>query len=345
MKILSVIIPVYNTDKYLDRCIRSVIIPEILDEIEILIINDGSTDGSLAIAQKYQIQYPEVIKVIDKPNGGKGSCMNIGLEIATGKYFRELDSDDFFFKKAFVQFVEELKKTDTDVVITQYSVIDVDENVIKFYDYSGVPEREILNLDIFTFEDYDVIFTMHSVTHKTQVFKCNGIRFQEKVSFTDAELVYFGFLYSKDMCFIPCNLYQYFLGRVGASMETVFDKNKINRKKNQEFVIAKRLLNTYNNMHSNLSLARKKNLITSCGIVYTLYNRLLTSFDKTNDEAILNELNAIDYCFVEALRDKCRFYLFFNWHIPYYKLWKQYHIVIGKYISFNILRRFISIFR
>ena len=96
MKILSIVVPTYNVEKYLERCIDSLVYDEkVLNDLEILIVNDGSKDNSLQIAKKYEKQYPNTIKVIDKENGGHGSTINAGLKVATGKYFRVIDSGHF----------------------------------------------------------------------------------------------------------------------------------------------------------------------------------------------------------------------------------------------------------
>ena len=96
-KILSIIIPTYNMEKYLPKCLDSLIsAKEVLCKMEILIINDGSKDASSRIAHEYQSRYPDSIIVIDKENGNYGSCVNRGLKEATGKYIKVLDADDWF---------------------------------------------------------------------------------------------------------------------------------------------------------------------------------------------------------------------------------------------------------
>ena len=84
-KILTIVVPVYNTEKYLSKCLDSLVIKDI-DSIEVLIIIDGSPDNSIEIAKQYHDKYPKTFTVIDKENGGHGSCCNIGLKVAKGKY-------------------------------------------------------------------------------------------------------------------------------------------------------------------------------------------------------------------------------------------------------------------
>lgn len=120
MKIISIAIPTYNMEQWLNRCLDSVVVPEILDRIEIIVVNDGSRDRSSEIAHSYADKYPNSVVVIDKENGNYGSCVNKALEIATGKYFRILDADDWFDKTGFVDYVNRLESLTVDVVVTHY---------------------------------------------------------------------------------------------------------------------------------------------------------------------------------------------------------------------------------
>src|SRR5574344_1213565 len=114
-KILTIIIPTYNMEKYLRRCLDSLIIDEEgMKQLEVLVINDGSKDSSSQIAHEYQDKYPDMFRVIDKENGGHGSCCNVGLREAKGKYIRFLDSDDWFDQKNFPKFIELLQALDVD---------------------------------------------------------------------------------------------------------------------------------------------------------------------------------------------------------------------------------------
>ena len=93
-KILTIGVTVYNTEKYLDSCLESFLFAESADNIEVIIVNDGSTDHSLVIARKWEQRFPESIVIVDKENGGHGSAVNAAVNVACGRYFRVLDSDD-----------------------------------------------------------------------------------------------------------------------------------------------------------------------------------------------------------------------------------------------------------
>ncbi len=109
-KVLSVIIPVYNMEKYIRQCLESLMIKEVLDKIEILVVLDGSTDRSEEIAMEYAKAHPYSVRVISKPNGGHGSAIKTtGMDNAVGEYVKVLDSDDWVNEKGFVTLVENLE--------------------------------------------------------------------------------------------------------------------------------------------------------------------------------------------------------------------------------------------
>lgn len=119
-KILTVVVPTYNAEKYLRDNLESFEIPELMQDIEILIVNDGSTDHSLEIAREYAERYPDTYRVITKENGGHGSGINCGIEYALGSYFKVVDADDWVGKEAFVSLVRTLKTSDADVVYSGF---------------------------------------------------------------------------------------------------------------------------------------------------------------------------------------------------------------------------------
>ena len=94
-KVLTVIVPVYNMEKYIRQCLESLVIGEVLDRIEVLVVLEGSKDGSAEIAYEFVEQYPDTLRIIYKANGGHGSAINTGLMMASGEYVKILDSDDW----------------------------------------------------------------------------------------------------------------------------------------------------------------------------------------------------------------------------------------------------------
>ena len=109
MKILSVIIPCYNSEGYMSKCIDSVLTGG--EDVEIVIIDDGSTDRTAEIADDYVSRYPSIVKVIHKENGGHGSGINYGIKAATGWFFKVVDSDDRLDEEGLKKVIAVLKKS------------------------------------------------------------------------------------------------------------------------------------------------------------------------------------------------------------------------------------------
>ena len=124
-KLLTIIVPTYNMQDYLRHCLDSLIVSnEWLDLLEVLVINDGSKDKSSEIGHEFEMLYPNTFVVIDKENGNYGSCINQGLEIATGKYVKVLDADDSFDTANFEDYLRYLGSVDVDMVLTPYTIVD-----------------------------------------------------------------------------------------------------------------------------------------------------------------------------------------------------------------------------
>ena len=106
-------------ENYLESCLNS-LLTDNMALIEVLVINDGSKDSSYDIAHRYETKNPVVFVVIDKGNGNYGACVNVGLRRATGKYIKVLDADDCFNTRVFEAYLNDMKKCDTDMVISDY---------------------------------------------------------------------------------------------------------------------------------------------------------------------------------------------------------------------------------
>ena len=126
---VSIVLPVYNSEDYLDRCIKS-IVTQNYDNIELIIINDGSTDNSWQIIEKYKEEYPNIIVAIDQKNMGVSKTRNKGIDYATGKYLMFIDNDDYFDNHYIDTFVESIKKDDLDIVIGGYKRPDSNNKII-----------------------------------------------------------------------------------------------------------------------------------------------------------------------------------------------------------------------
>lgn len=225
-KILTIIVPTYNMESLLEKCLTSLIVDSIEYQckLEVLIVNDGSKDCSSAIAHFYQEIFPHVFRVIDKENGNYGSCVNRGLKEATGKYIKILDADDCFETTNLVPFLEFLVNTDCDVVFSDYVKVDSQGNLLDTINYEFCPKREF-NLKEFNSKRLPFIM-MHGITYKTSLLR--GMRYvqSEGMSYTDQEWIYMPMAYANSLIYFDDVIYKYLLGRDGQTMDaTVFEKN------------------------------------------------------------------------------------------------------------------------
>ena len=106
-KLISFVVPCYNSESYMERCINTLLKGK--EDVEIIIVNDGSTDKTKKIADGYKKRYPKIIKAIHKINGGHGSGVNAGLKEASGKYFKVVDSDDWLDEEALIKLINKIK--------------------------------------------------------------------------------------------------------------------------------------------------------------------------------------------------------------------------------------------
>lgn len=214
-KVLSLIVPVYNMEKYLRECLDSVILPERADSFEVITINDGSTDRSLRILKEYESNYPEIFKVIDKENGGYGSCFNIGKEIACGKYLKMLDSDDFFNLNVFSKYLDILSSVDYDVVVNDCIKYDNQTHQeIDPYKESTIPAGPITDLKIPLMEG---IFIHQFAFKKDLLIDCVC---PEKTLYTDGLISTIGVFNSNSFYYSKIPVYDYRINRVGQSVDT-----------------------------------------------------------------------------------------------------------------------------
>ena len=217
-KILTVIIPTYNMEKYLRKCLMSLVLkdPDIRNLLEVLVINDGSKDASSAIGKEFQSQYPECFRVIDKDNGNYGSCVNRGLSEATGKYVKILDADDYFDTTAFLKYLEKLQTLDVDIVLNHVNIVDEQGNITANWSYP-IKELEVVN-----YWDYINDFgwlNMHMVAYKTENIRAIGYKQTEGISYTDQEWIHLPITTVESAYSMPLKLYQYLVGREGQTMD------------------------------------------------------------------------------------------------------------------------------
>ncbi|MBD5522019.1 MAG: glycosyltransferase family 2 protein [Lachnospiraceae bacterium] len=222
MKLLSIAIPSYNSEAYLHKCVDSLLVGG--EEVEILIIDDGSSDKTGEIADKYEEMYPNIVKTIHQENGGHGAAVNAGLEHATGLYFKVVDSDDWVKESAYKKILETLKE-----IVGGHTVLDM--LISNFvYEKEGDKKNKVMKYHhalpkdkIFTWEEVKHFrkgqyILMHSVIYRTKLLRECELKLPEHTFYVDNLFVFEPLPYVKTMYYLDVNFYRYYIGREGQSV-------------------------------------------------------------------------------------------------------------------------------
>ena len=221
MKLLTVTVPCYNSQDYMEKCIESLLKGG--ERVEIIVIDDGSKDNTGAIGDRYAAEYPTIVKVIHQENGGHGAGINAGLKAATGKYFKVVDSDDEV-SSDFVAFLDRLELCDrqggVDLFVTNYYYVHTDGIGDRSINYSNVlPEGRIFTWgDTKRFQIHQML-TIHSSTFRTEVMRLCGGELPRKVFYEDNLMVCRTLPYVERMFYMNTDLYRYTIGREGQSVQ------------------------------------------------------------------------------------------------------------------------------
>lgn len=216
-KILTISIAAYNVESYIAEALESIRRCEsVLDDIEVLVIDDGGTDGTYAIAKHYQEEYPQSFAVVHKENGGWGSTVNYAIAHSMGKYLRLLDGDDLLDTEGLEQFVQILKTCRADVVYSPYYKFDDRTRKIIDRFYAGKAHKRNESIAL---PDTDIgNFVMHSLTFRVEALRRNKVRCTEKCFYTDIEYVTKGLARCETAYITDIPLYMY---RYGMDLQSV----------------------------------------------------------------------------------------------------------------------------
>lgn len=215
MKLLTISVAAYNVEKYLEKALTSMVCsPTAMEKLEVIIEDDGSTDGTLNIAKKYEKLYPDVYRAIHKENGGYGSTINNSIVLAQGKYFKQLDGDDWFDTENIEQYLNWLSAVDADFVVTPY-----------YNCFEGGKTELVDNCKVLKSIEENISLVnscgniaMHELTIKTELLRNNHISITEKCFYTDNEYTFLPLMFAKTVIKFEKPLYCYRLGREGQSV-------------------------------------------------------------------------------------------------------------------------------
>lgn len=335
-KILTIVIPTYNMQDYLRRCLDSLIVPEEqMKQLEVLVVNDGSKDNSSAIAHEYQDKYPATFRVIDKENGNYGSCVNRGLKEATGKYIKILDADDWFDTDNFKLFIKKLNEIDVDVVITNYtSYFPEETKETAFSFYKGLLSFE----EAFSKKRQELeSVQMHAICYKKSCF--NGLNYHqtEGISYTDQEWILLPWVNVNTLFYLPLSVYLYNLSREGQTCDlSVFYK-----KMPDQFLSVKNSImsaigydsymdNLHNKMIWNKIIARIESLYRFILVSQNKSPKYLVDFDKDIVDNYKKITLALDRVYLHSYFPYAYIY---HWRSKGYQPLSKTVLIVNKILS------------
>lgn len=220
MKYITFTIPCYNSQDYMERCINSLVRGG--EDVEVLIIDDGSTDHTGEIADAYEKKYPSIVKAVHQENGGHGAGVNKGLALAEGMYFKVVDSDDWLDEEAYISLLSKVKDyCDTrlpgqmpDLFVCNYVYDHLDEGTSREMSYRNVFPTDTLCTwnDISHFLPSQYLI-MHALIYRTEVLRRCGIHLPEHTFYVDNLFAYQPLPFVRHLYYMDIALYHYYLGR------------------------------------------------------------------------------------------------------------------------------------
>lgn len=216
-KILSISIAAYNVENFLEQTLISLLKEEVLNDIEVIIVNDGSKDKTLEIGLEYQKKYPDTVCIINKENGGHGSTINAGIKKASGKYFCVLDGDDWYDTEEFCKLITKLKDSNVDLIVNNFNIVDNNTMESKIKQFVNV--KHFVEYTFDTLPDTNVM-GLSAIIIKSDILKENTINIDENSYYVDMEYITYAIPFIKTIVFTPYVVYQYRVNQINQSVST-----------------------------------------------------------------------------------------------------------------------------
>lgn len=249
-KLLTIVVPVYKVEAYINKCLDSLVIdPSLMEKMDVLIVNDGTPDNSAEMSREYVKRFPGIFRQIDKENGGHGSVWNLGVKEAYGKYVKFLDSDDWL--ENLDTMVRKLEGTDADLVITS-CISHCPGNVLWKLEIKDMEFDHVYDADQFDWlgnrSHWNYIFH-HCAIYKTEMFRQYLPLFLEKQPYDDVILGAAPIIGAKTLVAWDLEVYQYLMDREGQSISIEVQKKNVGakvkvQKSTIEFIEAHPIKNT-----------------------------------------------------------------------------------------------------
>ncbi|MFZ1801389.1 MAG: glycosyltransferase [Candidatus Saccharimonas aalborgensis] len=263
--VLTIAVPSYNVEQYLKNGVMSLLDHPLAHKLEVIVINDGSIDKTAEIGlwlEKFSsTENGPIVKIVNKKNGGHGSTINTGIRLATGKYFKLMDGDDYFITDNLTSLIQILENESSDIILTNYIEdfsIDAIKHPVRHYDF--LTEGLRYDLDAMQYRGYGFAEwgpLLSTTTCKTEILKKAGFKIDENAFYVDMEYNFIIYALSKTVSYYPLDIYNYYLGRSGQSMSREsFTRNYLHHEK-----VTMRLIEEFYARKDSLSPGKQQYLI------------------------------------------------------------------------------------
>ncbi len=270
MKIMTFAIPCYNSAAYMEHCIESLLPGG--EDVEIIIVDDGSSDDTAKIADSYAARYPSIVKAIHQENGGHGEAVNTGLRNAAGIYYKVVDSDDWLDVPGMLEVLGKLKElyekgNVLDMMVCNYVYEHTEDNTSYTVNYRNVlPQNRIFSWeDIGNFKPNQFLL-MHSVIYRTELLRECGLVLPKHTFYVDNLFVYKPLPYVKTLYYMDIDLYRYFIGRADQSVNEAVMIKRID----QQLRVNKLMIDSHNLMEDLPSAKLRNYMMNYLSIMMTI---------------------------------------------------------------------------
>lgn len=276
--VLTIIVPSYNVEAYLEHGLSTYNDDRLEGLVQVVVVNDGSSDATQAIAERFVAVRPSVFTLVNKANGGHGSAVNAGIDVARGKYCRVIDGDDWVHTDSLCGLACRLRSLDCDLVVDVKQEVDMatgEKTLFPFPDY--IPCDDVYPFDdVCTREDIASYIMIHTLMVRTDYARRINLCLLEKTFYVDFEYVVKATLDAEDICFVDLNVTQYL---VGNASQSVADDNYV-RRWDDHTRVTQEMLRLYEERKGDLGETRKVYLQRRTMLLCNTHYNIALIFDK-----------------------------------------------------------------